>query len=166
MKSEVICNRKLLCNYPKCLSGSIGNGVGVKHGYRRKKCSHPQCQSHSKGNGVCVKHGYQPKKCEIDGCKNRAYSKRVCKSHGGGGGVCSFPDCSLPIFQQQKCHYHYRRVVGCELIVTDEPLIMSFDQNIVEIILRFAGGWDEHWRYGHQIRLRSGATICQFVATK
>ena len=166
MKSEVICNRKLLCNYPKCLSGLIGNGVAVKHGYCRKKCSHPQCQSHSKGNGVCVKHGYQPKKCEIDGCKNRAYSKRVCKSHGGGGGVCSFPDCSLPIFQQQKCHYHYRRVVGCELIVTDEPLIMSFDQNIVEIILQFAGGWDEHWRYGHQIRLRSGATICQFVATK
>ena len=146
MKSELICNTKLLCVYPKCQSLSIGNGVCVKHGYRRKKCSHPQCQSRAKGNGVCVKHGYQPKKCKMDGCKKRAYAKGVCKSHGGGSGVCSVPECSLPIFQQQKCSYHYKRLVGCEVTVPNEPLIMSFDQNIVENILRFAGGWDD-WEW-------------------
>jgi len=140
MKSEVICTKKSMS-----LSCSTGNGVSAKH-YRRKKCSHPQCQSQSKGKGVCVKHGYQFKQCEIDGCKKRAYAKRVCKSHGGGGGVCSVPDCSLPIFQQQKCHYHYRCAAVCELIVTDDPSFMSFDQNIVETILRFAGGWDD-WEW-------------------
>ena len=155
LKSEVICNRKLLCNYPTCISQSIGNGLCVKHGYRRKKCSHPLCQSRSKGNGVCVKHGYQPKKCVIDGCKKRAYTKRLCKSHGGGDGVCSVRDCSLPIFQQHKCNYHYKLVVRCEVIVTDEPSIMSFDQNIVEIILRFAGGWDD-WE-----RVITYARVCK-----
>jgi len=131
VKPEVICNRK------------------------RKKCSHPLCQSRSRGNGVCVKHGYQPKKCEIDGCKKRAYTKRRCKSHGGCESVCSVPDCSLPIFQQHKCSKHYRRVARGEVIPTDEPSIMSFDENIVEIILRFAGGWDD-WE-----RVITCARVCK-----
>jgi hypothetical protein len=51
--------------------------------------------------------------------------------------------CSLAIFKGLKCNYHYNRPdVQCEVVVMDQPSIMSFDQHVVQNILQFAGGWD------------------------
>ncbi len=44
-------------------------------------------------------------------------------------------------------HYHYNRPdIQCEVVVMDQPSIMSFDQQVVQNILQFAGGWD-NWEW-------------------
>ncbi len=116
--------------------------VNNHHGYQRKKCSQPQCENVSRGKGVCVRHGHIIKKCNTDGCNNRAQRKGFCKTHGGGC-ICLVDGCSLAIFKGLKCNYHYNRPdVQCEVVVMDQPSIMSFDQHVVQNILQFAGGWD------------------------
>jgi hypothetical protein len=116
------------------------------HDYRRKKCSQPQCQNLSRGKGVCVRHGHILKKCNTDGCNNRAQRKGFCKTHGGGR-VCLVDGCSLAVFKGLKCFFHYNRPdVHCEVVVMDQPSLMSFDQHVVQNILQFAGGWD-NWEW-------------------
>jgi hypothetical protein len=47
----------------------------------------------------------------------------------------------------KECNYHYNRPdVQCEVVVMDQPSIMSFDQHVVQNILQFAGGWD-NWEW-------------------
>ena len=105
-----------------------------------KKCSQPQCKNVSRGKDVCVRHGHVLKKCNTNGCNNRAQRKGFCKTHGGGR-ICLVDGCSLAIFKGLKCNYHYNRPdVQCEVVVMDQPSIMSFDKHIVQNILQFAGG--------------------------
>ena len=116
-----------------------------EHGYRRvyKKCSQPHCQSYAKGYGVCRRHGAPMKKCKRDGCKKTGQRGGFCKAHGGSI-TCSVDGCSLAVFRGLKCCKHNNNppVKLCEVVVIDTPSIMSFDQNIVQNILQFAGGWD------------------------
>jgi hypothetical protein len=96
--------------------------------------------------GVCVRHGHTLKKCNRNGCNSRAQRKGFCKNHGVGR-ICLVDGCSLAIFKGLKCNYHYNRPdVQCEVVVMDQPSIMSFDQHVVQNILQFAGGWD-NWEW-------------------
>jgi len=93
-----------------------------------------------------VRHGHILKKCNTDECNNRAQREGICKTHGGGH-ICLVDGCSLAIFKGLKCNYHYNRPdVQCELVIIDQPSIMSFDNNIVQNILQFSGGWD-NWEW-------------------
>ena len=93
-----------------------------------------------------MRHGHILKKCNTDGCNNSAQRKGFCKTHGGGH-ICLVDGCSLAIFKGLKCNYHYNRPdVQCEVVVMDQPSIMSFDQHVVQNILQFAGGWD-NWEW-------------------
>jgi hypothetical protein len=107
---------------------SLQARVNNKNGCRQKRCSQPQCQNVSRGIfGVCVRHGHILKKCNRKGCNNRAQRKGFCKFHGGGR-ICLVDGCSLAIFKGLKCNYHYNLPdVQCEVVVMDQPSIMSFD---------------------------------------
>jgi len=121
--------------------------VNNHHGYQQKKCIQHQCKNVSRGKDVCVRHGHILKKCNTDGCKNRAQRRGFCKTHRGGR-ICLVDGCSLAIFKGLKSNYHYNRPdVQCEeVVVMDQPSIMSFDQRVVQNILQFAGGWDD-WEW-------------------
>ena len=63
--------------------------------------------------------------------------------------MCFVDGCSLAVFKGRKCRKHNKSkspVELCKEVLVDNPLIMSFDQNIVQNILQFAGGWD-NWEW-------------------
>ena len=122
---------------------SLQARVNNKNGYQQKRCRQPQCQNLLRGIfGVCVRHGHMLKKCNRKGCNNIAQRKGFCKTHREGR-ICLVDGCLLAIFKGLKCNYHYNIPdVQCEVVVMDQPSIMSFDQHVVQNILQFAGGWD------------------------
>ena len=98
--------------------------------------------------------------CMVHGCTNRAVQKGICVIHGGCC-CCIVAGCPWTTFQKQKCSYHYRSSLGEQDVwhenpttagtsstrvltngasAVTTPTIVSFDDNIFQSVIQFAGG--------------------------